>query len=272
MSVPYAELIGDPVSHSKSPLIHKYWLEQLGMEGDYRAVRLTAKGLPDYLESRRRDPDWRGCNVTMPLKRVVLPLVRDPAGLTLNLGAMNILVAHEDGLFGSTTDVGGFFEPIAAPAAARLFLDRPVVVLGSGGAAWAAVLALATWTNRLVVKARDGAAARTVLRGTGAAGETDPFDAPLPGAALLVNATPLGMEGMPPLDLDLAPLPADATVYDMVYAPVETDLLRAARARGLRTVDGLEMLVAQAALSFEMFFDHPAPREHDEALRKLLTS
>lgn len=272
MSVFYAELIGDPVAHSKSPLIHKFWLARSGLDGDYRPVRLSAAELPAFLAERRADPDWRGCNVTMPLKRAVLPLVRDPAGLREGLGAMNILVAHEEGLFGSTTDVGGFFEPIADAAAARHFLDRPVVVLGSGGAARAAVLALATWTNRLVLKARDAAAAHAVLTEIGVEGEAAPFDAPLPEAALLVNATPLGMEGMPPLDLDLAPLPADAIVYDMVYAPVETILLRAARSRGLRTVDGLAMLVAQAALSFEMFFDHPAPREHDAELRELLTS
>jgi shikimate dehydrogenase len=269
---PYAELIGDPVAHSKSPAIHLFWLGKLGLDGDYRAHRLTAAELADYLARRRRDPHWRGCNVTMPLKRAVVPLVRDPAGLAGGLGAMNILVAHEDGLFGSTTDVGGFFEPIAERAMAGAFADSPVVLIGAGGAARAAALALATWTKRLVVKARDRAAAEAVLADTAACGEAAACGAPLPAAALLVNATPLGMTGLPPLAPDLAPLPAGAIVYDMVYDPLETPLLAAARARGLEIVDGLSMLVAQAALSFEMFFDHPAPREHDAELRRLLTS
>ena len=120
--------------------------------------------------------------------------------------------------------------------------------------------------------------ARNALKGAallahfGLKGGVKPLDALLPPAALLVNASPLGMAGHPPLDLDLAPLPEDALVYDIVYTPLDTALLQAAEARGLETVDGLDMLVGQAALAFELFFGCAPPREHDAELRALLMS
>jgi shikimate dehydrogenase len=111
-----------------------------------------------------------------------------------------------------------------------------------------------------------------LLASFGLKGDALKLDAPLPPAALLVNATSLGMAGQPPLDLDLAPLPDDAVVYDVVYAPLETGLLKAARARDLDTVDGLDMLIGQAALAFELLFGAEPPRDRDDELRALLTS
>ena len=146
-------------------------------------------------------------------------------------------------------------------------------MIGAGGAARAVLFALSklevghvTLLNRSPLK---GAA---LLAAFGLKGDALPLDAPLPPAALLVNTSPLGMIGQPPLVIDLSPLPGDAMVYDIVYAPLETDLLAQARARGLETVDGLDMLIGQAAIAFEIFFGVAPPRARDEALRAVLTA
>lgn len=268
MTLPYAEVIGDPIGHSKSPLIHGFWLEKLGIAADYRAHRVTPETLGDYFAERRTDPDWRGCNITIPHKVAALDHVEDRGGVRDSIGAINTVLRDGDTLIGTNTDAAGFFAPIADMPLS----GAPAIVLGAGGAARAVLFALSkagagpvTLLNRTPLK---GAA---LLAHFGLKGEALPLDAPLPPAALLANASPLGMKGQDPLDLDLSPLPEDAVVYDLVYAPLETPLLRAARARDLDTVDGLEMLIGQAAAAFELFFDAPAPRDHDAELRELLT-
>jgi len=266
----HAEVIGDPIAQSKSPLIHGFWLKQLGIEAEYRRAHVKPEELAGYFESRRSDPDWRGCNITLPHKQAALAFVEDRGGIRESIGAINTVVRAEDGaLVGTNTDAGGFYAPIAG-----LDLDgKHAVVIGAGGAARAILFALSkvgigrvTLLNRNVLK---GAA---LLSGFGIKGETLPLNARLPAAQLLVNASALGMVGQPPLEVDLSPLPEDAVVYDAVYAPLETDLLAQARDRELDTVDGLEMLVGQAALAFELFFGAEPPRDRDEELRALLTS
>ena len=270
MTRPYAEVIGDPVAQSKSPLIHRFWLDQLGLDVDYRATLVTPDDLPGFIEQRHADPAWRGCNVTMPHKLAALDLVEDRGGLRDTIGAINTVFRAEDGvLVGTNTDAGGFWAPLDG-------LDlsgRPVTVVGAGGAARAILWALArldvgpvTLLNRTPLK---GAA---LLARFGLKGRALPLDAPVPPSALLVNASSLGMAGQPPFAPDLAALPDDAVVYDAVYHPLDTPLLRAAEARGLDTVDGLEMLVAQAALAFELFFAEAPPRDRDDELRALLVA
>jgi shikimate dehydrogenase len=268
MSAPYAEVIGDPIAHSKSPLIHGFWLEKLGIEGDYRAAHVTADALPDYFERRSADPLWRGCNVTVPHKLAVMDFVADPGGVRDGIGAMNTVLRAPDGaLSGTNTDAGGFFTPLADVPLA----GAPVVVIGAGGAARAVLFALSrigagpvTILNRNVLK---GAG---LLAAFGLKGQALPLDAALPPAVLIVNASTLGMVGLPTLSPDLSAQPDDCVVYDIVYAPLQTELLAAAEARGLETIDGLEMLVGQAALAFELFFGAAAPREHDAELRERL--
>lgn len=268
MSQYYAEVIGDPISQSKSPLIHRYWLEKLGMDGDYRAHLVRPDDLGDYIRGRRSDPDWRGCNLTMPHKQAVFELVDDPGDVRGSIGAMNIVLrTADDTLTGSNTDAAGFFAPLADVELA----DREVVVIGAGGAARAVLFALArsgcgpvTILNRNVLKAS------ALLAHFGLKGRAMPLDARIPAAALLVNASSLGMKGQDALDLDLSPLPDDAIVYDLVYSPIETTLLRTADARGLATIDGLEMLVGQAAIGFELFFGAAPPADADGGLREKL--
>ena len=264
----YAEVIGDPIDHSKSPLIHGFWLSAFGIDADYRATRVASADLPAYFAARRADPHWRGCNITVPHKLAALTHVEDRGDVRATIGAINLALRAEDGaLTGANTDAAGFYAPIAGFD----FTGKPVAVIGAGGAARAVLFALArmgvgpvTILNRTPLK---GAA---LLSTFGLKGAALPLSAPLPPASLLVNASSLGMTGQPPLDLDLSPLPAEAVVYDLVYAPLETDLLAQANDRGLETVDGLEMLVAQAAVAFELLFDAQPPRERDDELRELL--
>lgn len=266
----YAEVIGDPIAHSKSPLIHRFWLEALGMTGDYRATRVDTDGLAGYFATRRDDPDWRGCNITIPHKIAALDHVADPGGVRESIGAINTVFRGDGGvLTGTNTDAGGFYAPLAEVDLA----DQPVLVIGAGGAARAILFALSrlgvgpvTLLNRSPLK---GAA---LLARFGLKGQVLPLSAPLPSAALLVNASPLGMAGQPPLTIDLTPLPENAIVYDIVYAPLETELLAAADARGLATIDGVEMLIGQAAFAFEILFDAAPPRDRDDDLRALLTA
>lgn len=267
MGIPYAEVIGDPIAHSKSPLIHKFWLRQMNIVGDYRATRVGPEDLSDYLTMRRADPDWRGCNVTMPCKQAIARLLDDVDPVTRRIGAVNTVINHSAGiLVGTNTDFQGahFALSDSAPTGKR------VVLLGAGGAASAVLeelrqagVAHVTMLNRTEGKAR------RLLDRFGLEGETGPI-AGSPEADLLINATSLGMEGQRPLDIDLSALPPDATVFDLVYHPLETPLLAEARRRGLRTVDGLAMLVAQASMAFTYFFGEPPPADSAE-LRELLT-
>ena len=266
---PYAEVIGDPIAHSRSPLIHGFWLEALGIHAEYRATHVTSEGLGAYFDARRSDSAWRGCNITIPHKQAALDHVEDRGRVRESIGAINTVVRGEDGaLIGTNTDAGGFYAPIAG-----LDLEgRHAVLIGAGGGARAILFALAkvgigrvTTLNRNVLKAA------ALLSSFGIKGDAVPLGAPLPPADLLVNASALGMTGQPPLDIDLSPLPEDAVVYDIVYAPLETPLLAQARARELDTVDGLDMLIGQAALAFELFFGAEPPRARDEELRELLT-
>lgn len=267
---PYAEVIGDPIAHSKSPLIHKFWLEKLAMEADYRACHVSAAELPGYIEQRSADPDWRGCNVTIPHKIAMLDLVADPGGVREKIGAMNTIVRQADGsLMGTNTDAAGFLAPIADSDWSR----KHAVVIGAGGAARAVLFALKqAGIGEITIVARNGLKATGLLVQASVKGGVLPMDARLPKADLLINASPLGMTGKPPLEVDLDPLPGDALVYDLVYAPLETKLLRAAKRRDLALVDGLDMLIGQAALAFELFFGATPPMEHDEELRKLLVA
>ncbi|GGZ86234.1 shikimate dehydrogenase [Novosphingobium arvoryzae] len=285
MTRPYAEVIGDPVVQSKSPAIHGFWLGKLGIDADYRACHVTAEGLADYVASRRADPDWRGCNVTMPHKQAIMPLLDriDPAAA--RIGAVNTVVRAEDGtLTGYNTDAPGFLEPLQ-PLLDQTHLYRMARIFGAGGAARAIITALADQGFTLVVAARKPAQARALLdelapRGEHHAVELAHFAPPTDFAFddrdrildLVINASPLGMAGKPPLDVDFSHVPPGSAVYDIVTHPLDTPLLIEARQRGLETVDGLAMLIGQAAVAFEKFFGAPAPREHDAELRKVLTT
>lgn len=264
----FAEVIGHPISHSKSPLIHRFWLEQCGIVGNYYARDVLPENLGAYFDEMAANPEWRGCNITIPHKIAALDFVTDPGGVRDSIGAINTVFRGQNGeLIGTNTDAGGFYGPIADLPLA----GETVVVIGAGGAARAVLFALAQAdVGEVVILGRNGLKAAGLLAHFGLKGRALPMDALLPEAALLINASPLGMTGQAPLDIDLSPLPEHALVYDLVYAPIETGLLKAARARELETVDGLEMLVGQAAIAFELFFGVAPPDDAEDALRAKL--
>lgn len=271
----YAEVIGDPIAQSKSPLIHKHWLAQLGLEGDYRATRVEPGSLNRFMESRRADPDWRGCNVTIPHKQQIVALLREVDASAAAVGAVNCVVPGGDKLAGFNTDIDG----MASALDAIEFRGRRAVLIGAGGAARAAVAYLekrkAAAITILVRDPKKAESLRTlapsadfeVQRIGEAKGITEP--------AAIINASPLGMVGATQMPASLlefvAAHSADATVFDMVYSPLETDFLRAGRDGGGQAVDGLTMLIGQAAKAFELFFGQAAPPP-DQRLRELLTA
>jgi shikimate dehydrogenase len=263
----YAEVIGDPISHSKSPIIHKFWLSKLGMEGDYRATRVAPSGLKDYFAERRQDPQWRGCNITLPHKILAMAEIQSCSPLARLIGATNAVVLNADGtLEGGNTDATGFAEPLGN----RLFSS--VTIIGAGGAARAVLAGLMNRRiGQIMMLNRDVAKAAALLSEFGLHGQALPLDGDAPPASLLINASSLGMMGQPELPDMMAKVADGGTVYDLVYAPLETRLLADARARGLEVIDGLTMLVGQAAEAFAIFFGRPAPREYDAELRERLT-
>ena len=267
---PYAEVIGDPIKHSKSPLIHGFWAEQAGLDVVYRQQLVAPADLGAYFATRTADPLFKGCNITIPHKIAALDHVPDPGDVRGSIGAINTVARDASGaFFGTNTDAGGF----AAPISDRDWSGKSAILIGAGGAARAIVFALkALGFGHVSVLARNPMTAMGLLGHFGMKGEVLPMDAALPSASLLVNASPLGMTGQEPLTVDLSPLPDDAVVYDIVYSPLETALLRAARARELMTVDGLEMLIGQAAIAFELLFGQAPPTsdEQDAALRDIL--
>lgn len=284
MSKQYAEVIGDPIAQSKSPAIHNYWIGKLFLDAEYRAEHVTSTQLEGYVESRVKDAKWHGCNVTMPHKQAVIPLLDRLDPLAAKIGAVNTIVREADGsVTGYNTDAGGFLEPLR-PLLDQHHLFRMARVLGTGGAARAIIAALASENVVIVLAGRDPAKARALLDELDPGGEhhvaslahfaetTDfAFDDRAGCFDLVVNASPLGMAGQPPMAFDFSHVPPGSVIYDIVTHPVETPLLKAARTAGFRTVDGLSMLIGQAAAAFEKFFGVAPPRDDGDAeLRKLL--
>ena len=270
IGMPVAGVIGWPVAHSKSPRIHLFWLAKLGIDGDYSRFAVPPGRLGAAIRALPA-LGLRGVNVTVPHKvAVIAHLDRlDPAAA--RVGAVNTVIVEDGRLVGCNTDLAGFGDPLRDVVLA----GKPAVLVGAGGAARAALAVLADrGCARIHIINRTPANAAAMARDLGVAPlvTVGGFDAPLPDAALVVNASTLGMAGQPPRDLDLTALPGDTTVYDMVYAPLETPLLAAARSRGLATIDGLSMLIGQAAAAFEIFYGAPAPRQHDAELRAVLTA
>ncbi|MEO0030643.1 MAG: hypothetical protein RIS94_401 [Pseudomonadota bacterium] len=281
----YAEVIGDPIRQSKSPAIHGFWLGRLGIEADYRAEHVLPSGLADYLAARRADPLWHGCNVTMPHKQAILPLLDRLDPLAAKVGAVNTVVPEQGELVGYNTDVPGFLEPLQ-PLLKQTHLFRMARVLGTGGAARAIVTALAGEGMVIVLAGRNPDKARALLEELDPSGEhhvapmdhfadaTDfAFDDRKGCLDLVVNASSLGMTGQPPLVFDMTHAPPGSVFYDIVTSPLDTAFLRAARGAGFQTVDGLSMLIGQADHAFRRFFGATPPRgEADDALRALLTA
>jgi shikimate dehydrogenase len=279
---PYAEVIGDPIVQSKSPAIHGFWLQALDIEAEYKASHVHTNELAEFVSTRRSDPLWRGCNVTMPHKQAVIPLLDRLDPLAAAVGAVNTIVPEADGLIGYNTDVPGFLEPLR-PMLDRTHYFRMARVIGTGGAARAIVKGLADEKLIIVLAGRSPEKARALLDELDPAGEhhaidlahfadaTDfAFDDREGCLDLVVNATSLGMTGHPPLVFDMSHAPPGSIFYDIVTSPLETPFLKAARAAGFSAIDGLSMLIGQADHAFRRFFGAVPPRDRDGELRKVL--
>jgi len=248
-------LIGWPAAHSRSPLIHHYWLRTLGIEGGYSIEAIPPEGFAEFV-SHLSAHGFVGANVTIPHKERALVLTA-PDARARAVGAANTLWYEGNELRSTNTDIEGFLGNLDA-SAPGWDVTGEALVLGAGGSSRAVVFGLIErgiervyLANRTIERAH---ALADRLGKTVQPIEWDAVKEALPRVGLLVNTTSLGMRGQPPLDLDIEALPAQAIVADLVYVPLETSLLQAARARGLRTADGLGMLLHQAVRGFELWF------------------
>lgn len=262
---PFAAIVAWPVEHSRSPALHGFWLKQHAIKGHYGRLPVEPKrpALEELVAFLRRTPNARGCNLTLPHKINIMPLLDRIDPLAKHIGAVNTVIKHADGtLEGRNSDGFGFMEALRYNAPHWSAESGPVTVLGAGGAARAIVATLVNagvpelrLVNRTKSTAVDLGVAFTPADGRQIVVDNwEDRAKALDGVMLLVNTTSLGMKGQPPLDLDLGRLPHSAAVYDIVYVPLETALLAAARGRGNRCVDGLGMLLHQGRVGFEAWF------------------
>jgi shikimate dehydrogenase len=252
---PAACLLGWPAAHSRSPLIHHYWLRKLGIEGGYSIEAIPPEGFAEFVLHLSAH-GFVGANVTIPHKERALALTR-PDERARAVGAANTLWYEGGELRSTNTDIEGFVDNLDA-CARGWDAAADALVLGAGGSSRAVLFGLLERGIKRVHLAN-----RTEERAQALADQFGPRVHPvswkmigevLPKAGLLVNTTSLGMSGQPALELDIGLLPQAAIVADLVYVPLETALLKAARARGLKTADGLGMLLHQAVRGFELWF------------------
>ncbi|MFO1311156.1 MAG: shikimate dehydrogenase [Burkholderiales bacterium] len=276
MSTPHqfgiAGLLGWPVAHSRSPVIHNHWLAQFGIPGRYVLFPVP----PEKLEAAVRGIQvlgLRGCNVTTPHKQAIFPLLDRVDELARRIGAVQTVVVEKDGsLTGFNNDGNGFIQSLKDAKPDWRPDSGPILVLGAGGASRAVVASLAAQgakeirlTNRTIDKAQE------IADAVGSAVKVVPWDQredALDGVAMVANATSAGSAGKPPLDIALDRLPAHAIAGDLIYVPPETPFLAAARARGNVTVNGLGLLLNQARPAFNAWFG-VMPEITPELLRAL---
>ncbi|HEX3495125.1 MAG TPA: shikimate dehydrogenase [Methylocella sp.] len=254
---PKACVIGWPVAHSRSPLIHRFWLDRLKIEGSYELAAVAPADFPAFLRDLTRQ-GFAGANVTLPHKQTAFELCDIRTETAACLKVVNTLWIEAGKLCGDNTDAAGFAGALDQDAPGWDINFRTAVIIGAGGAARAIVYALKLrGMRRIFLINRSKERAAELASDFGPWIEIVDFpDLPgvLAGANLLINTTSLGMRGQPPLAVDLSPLPPDAVVSDIVYVPLETALIRAAKARGLRAVSGTAMLLHQAVPGFERWF------------------
>ena len=254
-------VIGHPISHSKSPLIHNHWIKQNGLEGEYTAIDIAPENLKDGIEDLG-DQGFAGFNVTVPHKEAIYDLCDDLGESAEAIGAVNTVVIREGKLYGENTDAFGFTQNLRAAEEtfghAWELTAGPAMILGAGGAARAALYGLLQYdieqifiTNRTQEKAEKLAEMNpdrvTVI-------PWDEKEQHLSGLNLLANTTSLGMSGKDPLVMDFESASPDLVVHDIVYAPLYTDLLKSAREFDLRVVTGIGMLLHQARPAFQMWY------------------
>lgn len=254
---PRAVVIGWPIEHSRSPIIHRYWLETMNIKGSYDKRAVAPQDLAGFFDALR-EGEFAGANVTLPHKTAALELSDERDRAAAKIGAANTLVVVDRQVIARNTDGEGFIRNLNAGAPGWREVPGPAVVLGAGGAARAVVWSLLDrGVEEIRVVNRTSSRAELLADGFGPrvqSADWRDLGAAFASAGLLINTTSLGMAGAPPLNIPLTDLPVAATVCDIVYAPLTTALLRNARQRGNRVVDGLGMLLHQAAPGFAAWF------------------
>jgi shikimate dehydrogenase len=256
-----AGLIGWPVSHSLSPVLHGHWLRELGIDGAMVPLPARTEDFTAVIDGVRR-AGFRGVNVTVPHKEAAFAMAHRVNVEAKIAGAVNLMVFAEGRILGLNTDTYGLSASLEEALGPHALAGKNAVLLGAGGAARGAVLALTMLgAESITILNRDMHRAKTLadslasqIKARLMVGPLQAWDGVAGEASLLVNSTSAGMAGNPPLELDLSPLPQAAAVCDIVYNPLETALLKDAAARGHQTIDGLGMLMHQAVPSFEAFF------------------
>ena len=272
---PLAGVVGWPIKHSKSPVLHGHWLKRYGLAGEYRPIALSPEDFETGLRKLAKK-GFKGVNVTIPHKEVVLKLADSITDSAALIGAANTIHFHADGSIGAdNTDGYGFIQNLRQNALLWNPKSGPALVIGAGGAARAIVWAL---LNEGVPKVR--LANRTRIRAENLANhfgakvevvEWSEVSEAMDGASTIVNTTSLGMDGQPELRVHFYAAAPDALVTDIVYAPLITPFLEKAQARGLDTVDGLGMLLHQAVPGFESWFGKK-PEVDDELRQAVLNA
>lgn len=250
-------VIGHPIAHSKSPLIHNYWIERHGLSGTYEAIDIDPEELKNGI-NQLIETGFNGFNVTIPHKRSVMELCDTLDETARAVGAVNTVTIREKKLHGTNTDVFGFIENIRQSAPDFDFTKGSACIIGAGGAARAVLYGLLKEnvpeiriTNRTQEKSEG---LKDMVNANLKVIPWQEREGALSGASLLVNTTSLGMTGKPSLELDIAALPKDALVCDIVYAPLYTNLLKQAQQQGNQIVTGIGMLLHQARPAFEEWF------------------
>ena len=250
-------VIGFPVAHSRSPLIHGYWLREHKIDGDYIRHEVKPEEVDQFLKNFSKQ-NFVGCNVTLPHKEAAARNVSNATPVVRALGVANTLWLQDGKLHGDNTDVAGFLAHLDDSIPGWDKKMKHAVVLGAGGAARSIVYGLnerGVEKITIVNRSRERAEQLTKeIKIESNIASFDQIESLISSADLLVNTTSLGMKGQPPLEIDLENLKKSAAVCDIVYVPLETDLLRQARARGHAVVDGLGMLLHQAVPGFERWF------------------
>ena len=256
-TIPLAGVIGFPIAHSKSPRLHGHWLAKYGIQGHYVPLHVSPENLSNVLKYMT-NMGFVGCNVTIPHKEAALSLAHQVTDTARRIGAANTLLFKNGEIHADNTDGIGFIENLRQNAPQWRAESGPVVVIGAGGAARAILVALLdAGAPQILLTNRTADRARALAAEFGPKVQAQPWEKTeslLPLAATLVNTTALGMAGKDPFPFSLKGLPSTALATDIVYTPLDTPFLQAARAQGCQTVDGLGMLLHQAAPGFARWF------------------
>ncbi len=258
-------VIGDPIDHSLSPLLHNYWIKALGIQAHYDRLQIKIDRFNKDVTNCFNDHNFMGMNITLPHKQAALVLASYASTEAKKAGAANLLVRRDGKLWAHNTDIEGFTGPLMKARGSKGWEDSAIVIIGAGGAARAALIGAQKLNpHKIILLNRTDEKAKMLADSFGEPVMAHPWadrQKVLRGTTLLVNASAAGMAGKPALDLRCEGLAPDALVYDLIYTPLETPLLAEARAAGYGTLNGLDMLIGQARPSFEALFGVPPPAD-----------